>query len=131
MLRQPVIALTLGLVATATLSSCGPQAGYGQSSLVSPEPARTAVLRAAPDPQSLIGVPPQTGRQHLGSPAFDGSDGEARIWRYSGSNCALLVIFYPDEDGTVKSSHLDARKLQGGAAPIGPCLRQVVNTPGA
>ena len=136
MLQKTLTALTVGLVAAATLSSCAPQAGTGQSSLVSPQPERTAVLRAAPDPQSLIGVPPQTVRQHLGSPAFDGSDGEARIWRYSGSNCALLVIFYPEEDGAkdggmMKSSHLDARKLEGGATPIGPCLREVVNTPGA
>ena len=141
MMHKPLLALTLGLAATAMLSSCAPQAGMGgqgggQSSLVSPEPARTAVLRAAPDPQSLIGVPPQTVRQHLGDPAFDASDGDARIWRYSGNNCALLVIFYPEEDGPnsngmMTSSHLDARKLEGGAAPIGACLREVVNRPGA
>lgn len=121
-----VVLLTAGF-----LAACAPQPGAGQSTLVSPTPQRTVVLRQAPDPNSLIGVSPQVVEQQLGAPAFDGSDGEARIWRYSGSNCALLVVFYPEADGSIKSTHLDARRLQGGATPIEPCLREVVNAPRA
>lgn len=113
------------------LAACAPQPGAGQSTLVSPAPQRTVVLRRAPDPKSLIGVTPQAVEQQLGAPAFDGSDGEARIWRYSGTNCALLVVFYPEADGSIKSTHLDARRLQGGSTPIEPCLREVVNAPRA
>jgi len=126
---KPILAVGLAAALVALLSSCAPQGTAGQSSLVSPEPNRTVVLRVAPDPKSLIGVTPQAVEQQLGQPAFDGTDGEARIWRYSGTTCSLLVVFYPQEDGTVKSAHLDARRLEGGAAPVEPCLRQVINAP--
>ncbi|MDW3098302.1 MAG: hypothetical protein R8J41_09410 [Alphaproteobacteria bacterium] len=123
--------LAVVLLTAGFLAACAPQPGVGQSTLVSPTPQRTVVLRQAPDPKSLIGVTPQAVEQQLGAPAFDGSDGEARIWRYSGSNCALLVVFYPEADGSIKSTHLDARRLQGGSTPIEPCLREVVNAPRA
>lgn len=131
MRSKPLTATGVVLFTAGFLAACAPQAGTGQSTLVSPTPQRTVVLRQAPDPKSLIGVTPQAVEQQLGAPAFDGSDGEARIWRYSGSNCALLVIFYPEADGSIKSTHLDARRLQGGSTPIEPCLREVVNSPRA
>ncbi len=131
MRSKPLMATGVVLFTAGWLAACAPQTGAGQSTLVSPTPERTVVLRQAPDPKSLIGVSPQVVEQQLGAPAFDGSDREARIWRYSGSNCALLVIFYPEADGSIKSTHLDARHLQGGATPIEPCLREVVNAPRA
>lgn len=131
MLPKSPMALVVVLLTAGFLAACAPQPGAGQSTLVSPEPQRTVLLRQAPDPNSLVGVTPQAVEQQLGAPDFDGSDGEARIWRYSGTSCALLVIFYPEADGSVKSTHLDARRLQGGATPIKPCLREVVNAPRA
>ncbi|MEQ8746415.1 hypothetical protein [Pyruvatibacter sp.] len=74
---------------------------------------------------------PQAVEQALGAPAFKGHDGDARIWRYSGTTCAVLIFFYEGEGGLVRSAHVDARRLSGGSADVSACLREVVNTPQA
>ena len=32
----------------------------------------------------------------LGDPAFAWTEGNARMWRYDGASCSLLVFLYPD-----------------------------------
>jgi len=127
--RLPAAVSAAALLAIAACAPQGPS--VPASSLASPAPQRTAILRTAPAPQTLVGVPPATVEQHLGQPAFDGREGAARIWRYSGKGCALIVVFYAEPDGSVRSAHLDARRLEGGSADINACLRDVVNTPQA
>lgn len=140
LLALVIAPVLLAACAQTSGSSSGPSGGQGvstpgatvgASSLAAPGPQRTAILRPAPNPQSLLGVSQEVVQQALGNPPFAGRDGDAHIWRYSGRSCALLVIFYREDDGTIRSTHLDARKPQGGSAPVEACLKDVVNTPKA
>ncbi len=125
-------ALAVIAMGAAVLTACAQQPGLIGSArpTAAAQQPQTAILRAAPDPKTLLGVPPQTVEQALGRPAFASKDGAAQIWRYTGKACTLLIVFY-DEAGTPRSSHLDARHLEGGTAPLEPCLRDVVNAPRA
>lgn len=136
-MRRPgtlMLPMSLSLAALG-LAACA-QPGIGSASipaaqLTAPAPKQTAILRPAPSPQSLVGKSPAAIERALGTPAFEGRDGDARIWRYSVETCNLLVIFYENDAGEPKSAYLDARKPQGGEAQMGACLSDVVNSPRA
>ena len=132
--RILVPSLTIALAALG-LAACAQPGGAPASApvaqLTAPAPKQTAILRPAPSPESLVGKSPAAIERALGTPAFEGRDGDARIWRYSAETCSLLVIFYEDEAGEPKSAYLDARKPHGGEAQMGACLSDVVNTPRA
>lgn len=52
----------------------------------------------------------------LGPAALTRKEGDGEYRRYSLSECALIIILYPDETGARRAAHLEATALSSGAA---------------
>ena len=89
-----------------------------------PAPTGARVTSLGPGPinsQALIGAAPSAISARLGAPDFRRTEPSAEIWQYGGENCSLFLYFYGDEG----ARHIDARKLEGGAADKEACLASI------
>lgn len=87
-------------------------------------PARAAapVFRLA----DIEGAAPARVDALLGAPKLTRREGAGEYRRYALSNCALIVIFYPDASGAPKAAHVDATALtsDGDKPDLADCLAQ-------
>ncbi len=92
--------------------------------------ARGGVMAALPPggltPASLVGAAPSAISARLGEPDFRRSEPHAEVWQYAGGDCSLFVYFYETPSGALGARHVDARRLEGGAADKAACLATVV-----
>lgn len=101
--RCPIPPSALFLASGLALATCNPFAGTGATSAVSETAARTAgpdeaplVIEEAAAARDLVGLQESEVGGMLGDPAFVWTEGSARMWRYDGASCSLLVFLYPD-----------------------------------
>ncbi len=87
----------LALAACSPFSGTGPEAAIGETAALTVEadgaPPQTGV---APVARDLAGLQESEVLGMLGEPAFAWAEGNARMWRYDGPSCGLLVFVYPD-----------------------------------
>ena len=50
----------------------------------------------------------------LGAPALTRKEGTGEYRRYSLTECALIVILYPDDTGAARAAHIEATALTSG-----------------
>lgn len=102
------------LVLPLALAACAaPHGGMPRAASLGPGPLTA---------QSLIGAAPGAISARLGAPDFRRTEPGAEIWQYGGRECSLFLYFYGQEG----ARHVDARKLEGGAADKDQCLASVV-----
>jgi hypothetical protein len=127
-----VLALALGLSAcaapserTAAPAAAVPATPQAASPLPSPQAAPAPQIAAGPPvagARGLVGMTRDALGERLGPAGFMRRDGPAEVWRYRGRDCLLDVFVYRQTDGAQRVTHIDARTLQGRAAPADPCL---------
>jgi len=94
------------------LAACA-AAPVGEAPLVGAAPTP---LRAAINPNDILGKPPAAVDRLLGPPALTRREGPGEFRRYSLGECALLVIIYPNDRGEPRVAHLDAAAKSSSAA---------------
>lgn len=104
-----------------------------RASLILPLLAAVAACAPTPEPVSVpmplsptlarvIGQPPETAVQLLGSPSLDRSEGTARHLQFARQGCVLDLFYYPDGTGRVRATYADARRSDGSAIDAGQCF---------
>lgn len=93
----------LFLACTLALAACNPFAGTVPEAAVSETATRatgpdeaSAVIAEATVARDLAGLQEAEVVGMLGDPAFEWTEGNARMWRYDSASCSLLVFLYPD-----------------------------------
>ena len=117
MKRRLVLLLPLILAACETAPGSGIDARGG---------AMASLGAGALTPASLAGAAPAAISARLGAPDFRRSEPDAEVWQYAGSDCSLFVYFYKTASGVLGARHVDARRLEGGAADKTACLSSVM-----
>lgn len=87
------LACALALAACNPFAGTGPEAAVGETA--APDEASSVVEEAAAA-GDLAGLQEGEVVGMLGDPAFVWTEGSARMWRYDGASCSLLVFLYPD-----------------------------------
>ncbi|MEM1132434.1 MAG: hypothetical protein AAGH53_05825 [Pseudomonadota bacterium] len=110
-----MVAMAFGLAGCAAAPAAS-VSSTGAPTNVAPPPLDTrglkAVLNRSDD--ELVAL--------FGAPRLDVVEGAARKLQFSGKNCVLDVYLYPPENGGErKSTYVDARDRQGGAADRASC----------
>ncbi len=59
----------------------------------------------------IMGATPAAIDALLGAPALTRQEGDGEYRRYGLSECALIVILYPDDQGAPRAAHLEATAL--------------------
>ncbi|MCE2518867.1 MAG: hypothetical protein J4G15_03430 [Alphaproteobacteria bacterium] len=97
----PLAWRTLFLACALALAACSPFAGptaavsETAAGAIGPDEA-LPVIEEAPAAGDLAGLQESEVVGMLGDPAFAWTEGSARMWRYDGPSCILLVFLYPD-----------------------------------
>jgi predicted small secreted protein len=117
MKRALILLLPLLLAACETAPGTGIDARGGVMASIAPGPVTLA---------SIVDAAPAAVSSRLGAPDFRRSEPHAEVWQYSGGNCSLFVYFYETASGALGARHVDARKLEGGAADKTACLSAVM-----
>lgn len=112
------------LLACFSLAACATTSPGASSTKASP-PGKPAFTQA-----DLLGLDADAIDERLGEPALVRREGAGEFRRYALADCALIVILYPNDQGSVAAAHLDAaakssseekpdldRCLAGGLAP--------------
>ena len=101
--RCPAPPSALFLACALALAACNPFAGTGSTTAVGETADRVAgpddaslIIEEAPVARDLAGLQEGEVVGLLGDPAFVWTEGSARMWRYDGPSCSLLVFLYPD-----------------------------------
>ncbi|MDE0416257.1 MAG: hypothetical protein OXI95_04885 [bacterium] len=97
--RCPAPPSALLLACALALAACNPFAGTGPGAAVSETTApveASLVIEEATAARDLAGLQESEVVDMLGDPAFAWTEGNARMWRYDGASCSLLVFLYPD-----------------------------------
>ena len=101
--RCPTPSSALFLACALALAACNPFAGTVSTAAVSETAAGVAgpddaslAIEEATAARDLAGLQESEVVDMLGDPAFVWTEGSARMWRYDGASCSLLVFVYPD-----------------------------------
>lgn len=93
----------LFLACALALAACNPFAGTSPEAAVNETAARpigpdeaSPVIEEATPARDLAGLQEDEVVGMLGDPAFVWTEGNARMWRYDGVSCSLLIFLYPD-----------------------------------
>ena len=88
------------LAASLALAACNPFAGSLPADAVSGTQAGptepSPPVEEVPAAMSLAGLHESEVVALFGDPAFEWAEDGARMWRYDGPSCTLLVFLYPD-----------------------------------
>ncbi|WP_293327923.1 hypothetical protein [Parvibaculum sp.] len=122
---RPDLRLCLVLGAALLLAGCQTPRQYpdarGGDAMASLPPQQKLT------PDRLVGVEPDTLERRLGKPDFRRTEPGSEIWQYGGSGCSLFVYFYPDDQGRMGSTYIDARRREGGSADKQNCIDEVAS----
>ena len=88
-----MLLLAWTLAACTPFSATHPEGNINET--VAPAGA-SSVDESATPPRSLLGLRESDIVGMLGEAAFSWTEGDARMWRYDGASCQLLVFLYPD-----------------------------------
>ena len=108
-LHQIAPCLVASLLVTACASTQTPPAPVA-APVAPAEPA--APVYVASD---IMGARASAVDALLGAPALTRKEGTGEYRRYSLTQCALIIILYPDEAGVSRAAHLEATALNSGA----------------
>lgn len=112
--RVAMPVLAAGLIAGCTTISEPPPAP-----IVPPQP-----LAPVYELGDILGATPGTIDQLLGEPGLVRTEGQGEYRRYALSDCSLIVILYPNANGALEASHVEATaKISGQDKPdLEACL---------
>lgn len=117
------------------------EGGRASLAAVAPAPPPAAIPPAAPalvaatapgrQPAAatqLLGLAPEALRQRLGEPSLRRAEGDAEIWLYAGTACALDLILYPAA-GRLRVAQASARASGAEPRTEAHCLRELAAGP--
>jgi len=95
-------------LACLALGACATTKG-GVATTRAPAPSKPVFTQA-----DFIGLGAEALDERLGKPALVRREGAGEFRRYALADCALIVILYPNDQGSVAAAHLDAAAKSSG-----------------